>query len=788
MQLAVGNVEKKMLTELVSHSRSSVRLCFAVSFLMESGVKLLLESLEQAAGRGAEIELITGTYMQVTEPSALYLLKASLGDKLSLRLFSATDRVFHPKAYFFYDRDDAVVYVGSSNISRSALTTGVEWNYGIRRSMDAESFAAFEAAYRDLRTSTVEANDNVLREYAKQWHKPRQIYAFSDPAPKELDEMPIAVQPRGAQLEALYELQKSREDGFDKALVVAATGLGKTYLAAFDSRGFDRVLFVAHREEILRQAASSFHIVRPGSSVGFFSGPEKDINADMVFATIQTLGRPDYLQDGYFTPTSFDYMVVDEFHHAAADSYRALLSYFKPKFLLGLTATPDRMDNKDIYELCDHNIAYEVSLKSAINRDWLVPFRYYAIYDNTDYDKIDYRNGQYDIGQLERSLSRPERAALVLEHYNRRKRGRALGFCASISHAEAMAKHFVENGVRAVCVTSSPNGTVHSMDRGQAIRALGQGKIDVIFSVDIFNEGVDIPSVDLVLFLRPTESYTVFMQQLGRGLRKHPGKRDLLVLDFIGNYRKAHLKPAFLSGEASFEKGVGTVSLEEINLPEGCFIDLDFRLIDLFKQMQRKEPLKLQLVAEFNALANRLGRRPTRCEVNSLSAFPFRTYYQKYDSWIGVLAELDMLTEEETDWLGTPAERFLRELERTSMSKAYKVPTIQSFLRDGTIKPTTTLTDIAQSFLDYYSERKYQVDLQDKRHKGWQRWGIEEFKRLARDNPVKFLSQSAPFNYNLATEMFSIREDVRPYLSPLFAEHVKDIMKYKTADYFRRHY
>lgn len=788
MPFEVNTLDKRMLTELVAQSRSSKRLCFAVAFLMESGVKLILEPLKAAIARGAEIELITGTYMQVTEPSALYLLRSGLGHNITLRLFNDQARVFHPKAYFFYGVDDATVFVGSSNISRSALTTGVEWNYGIRRSMDPASFTAFEQAYGDLRRSSKLLDDDVLREYAKQWQRPRQIYAFTDPPELATETDALAVQPRGAQIEALYELERSREDGYDKALVVAATGLGKTYLAAFDSRGFDRVLFVAHREEILRQAAQSFHLVRPGDSIGFFSGPEKVTKADMIFATVQTLGQEEYLQGGYFGRTQFDYVVIDEFHHAAADSYQTLLNYFQPKFLLGLTATPDRMDNKDIYALCDHNIAYEVSLRNAVERDWLVPFRYYAVYDETDYDKLDYRNGHYDIDQLERSLSREERARLVLEHYQRRKRSRALGFCASIGHAESMTNYFRQHGVKAAFVVSANSDSPFAMDREAALRALVEGELDIIFSVDIFNEGVDIPAVDMVLFLRPTESYTVFMQQLGRGLRKHPGKKDLLVLDFIGNYKKAHLKPAFLSGEVSFEKGVGTVDPEELDLPDGCFADWDFRLIDLFKQQQRREPLKLQLIAEYRILANKLGRRPTRHEINGSAAYPFRTYYQKYDSWLKFLDELGELGTEEQSWLNTPAEAFLRELERTSMSKAYKVPTILSFLQDDDIRPTATLTEIAHSFKEYYSDRKYQVDLQDKRHAGWQSWGVDEFKKLARDNPVKFLSQSGPFNYNLATETFSIDPAVWPFLSPALAKHVRDIMRYKTDDYFRRHY
>lgn len=784
MPQAVTNQELIMLDFLTNQAEQATSIRLAVSFIMEGGAKLLAEPLKAAIANGCSIELITGTYMQVTEPSALYLLKQELGDGFRLFFYDGKES-FHPKAYFFYDHDDAVVYVGSSNVSRSALVTGVEWNYGLRRSIDPGSFVVFENAYSDLRRRSKLVTDDTLRQYAKAWRRPRQIIALFEPETDETRaEGPIG--PRGAQIEALYELERTREDGFEKALVVAATGLGKTYLAAFDSRNYKRVLFVAHRGEILKQAAESFKVVRPGLSVGLFTGEEKRRDAELTFASVQTIGKPDYLNPDFFAPDHFDYVIVDEFHHAAAASYQALLSYFKPEFLLGLTATPDRMDNRDIYSLCDHNLAYEASLKNAINRDWLVPFRYYGIYDPTDYDEIDYKNGQYDIAQLEASLSKAERAHLVLEHYLRYCRKRALGFCASIGHAQEMSRFFVDNGIAATCVTSSKDSDPrYSMDREEAVSKLKSGELEIVFSVDIFNEGVDIPSVGMVLFLRPTESYTVFMQQLGRGLRKHESKDYLIVLDFIGNYKRAQLKPAFLAGNVSYETGVRT---ENIELPDGCIADFDFEIVDLFKKLQRREPIKVQLIGEYRSLAQRLEHRPSRKEINDYGAYPFRLYYQKYGSWLEFLAQIGDLVEAEEAWLNTSVVDFLKQLERTSMTKSFKMPTIMAFLRNGTMQRSTTLDEIGESFMSFFENKKYQIDLQDKRQEGWRAWGVEEFKKMALESPVKYLSQSAPFSYNLATETLSIDPSVWPYLSPLLAEHVSDITALKTADYFRRHY
>ncbi|MBT9133707.1 MAG: putative DNA repair helicase RadD [Firmicutes bacterium] len=785
---AVTNTAQHMATALAEQCQQSTAIRFAVSFVRESGVKTLLEPLLRAADRKIPIEIITGTYMNVTEPSALYLLRHKLGDRLKLRLYDDRRKSFHLKAYFFEQPRDATVFVGSSNISQAALTTGVEWNYGLRRSVDQAAFAEFERVYQVIKHSAVLADDMVLRNYAKHWRKPKQLYLLDDPESDNYTVLPI-VEPRGAQIEALYELERTREDGFDKALVIAATGTGKTYLAAFDSLGFSRVLFVAHREEILKQAEASFRAVRPAATTGLFMGTSKDTEQSLIFASVQTLGRAEHLNASYFDPTDFDYMVVDEFHHAAAISYQNLLSYFKPKFLLGLTATPDRMDNKDIYTLCEHNVAYEVSLKGAINRDWLVPFRYYGIFDATDYEQIDYQNGKYDVAQLEDSLSRLERAQLVFEHYTRYRRSRALGFCVSVKHAEYMAAYFNQQGVKAACVTS--NGTSsYSQDRSDAIKGLKEKKIEVIFSVDMFNEGVDIPAVDMVMFLRPTESYTIFMQQLGRGLRKVEGKEHLLVLDFIGNYRKAHFKPSFLSGDISFESARGGVSADDIPLPDGCTANIDFRLVDIFRRLEQREPIKVQLVAEYRDLAKRFGRRPSREEINLHGGLPFRLYYQRFDSWLRFLEEVCDLTDEEKSWLGTPAEKFLREMERTSMSKSYKVPTIQAFLLGDTIVPRVSLEAIGQSFRDFYSTTKHQVDLQDKRHAAWRTWALEKYMKLAEENPVHFLSQgrNGLFAYDKAMREFSIVPAVAPYLSPLMAQHVADVLQYKTADYFRRHY
>jgi HKD family nuclease len=367
-----------------------------VSFLMVSGIRLVLEDLKTAAARGVAIRILCGNYLNITQPVALYLLKDALGEQLDLRFYDVANHSFHAKAYFFKYRDFEEVFVGSSNLSRSALTDGIEWNYRLNSRTHPADCATFRQTFETLLANHSRIiDDTALLQYSKQWVRPK-IYnqieaseeasaAAADPAaapdrvaqgqaqfrvdPVTATPAPLIAfpQPTGAQVEALYALKNFRRENRDKGLIVAATGIGKTFLAAFDSRDFHRILFVAHRDEILSQAEHSFKCVRYELTTGHYSGTRKDTDADIIFASVQTLGNPAYLEGGPFAPDAFDYLIIDEFHHAVADYYQNIIDYFKPKFLLGLTATPERLDNQDVFALCDYNVVYEVRLKEAIS-------------------------------------------------------------------------------------------------------------------------------------------------------------------------------------------------------------------------------------------------------------------------------------------------------------------------------------------------------------------------------------------------------------------------------------
>jgi superfamily II DNA or RNA helicase/HKD family nuclease len=760
------------------------RIRLIVAFVMESGAKILVPQLKQAAERGAHIQLLTGRYLSVTEPSAIYYLYDHLEDAVDIRFYNETVRSFHPKFYIFDCGSEGEIFLGSTNISVSALATGEEWYHRILKSEHPDDYLRLSNTFDQLFNCYSEpVTQEILKEYALNWIKPEFVRAEEKAAPAVHLPKP---EPRGAQIEALYYLKEARLEGVDKGVVVAATGVGKTHLAAFDALSFKRVLFLAHRDEIVKQAYDVFQTLRPEELLGFYTGERKDDGADIYFSTVQTLSRSEHLRT--FPPDYFDYIIVDEFHHAAAESYRSIIDYFNPRFLLGLTATPFRMDNEDIFALCDDNVIYEISLKQSIERDLLVPFRYYAIYDPTDYDRIKVANGCYVVEDLELELSREERADLILSNYRKLAGERTLGFCVSIKHAEYMADYFSGHGTVAVAVHSGKSGSLHTMDRQGAVEALEKGEIKVVFAVDIFNEGVDIPSVDTVMFLRPTESYVIFLQQLGRGLRKYTDKDYLTVVDFIGNYKRAHYIPLLLAGENPWTSvSPGARRLEDYDYPEGCMVNFDFRIIDLFKELADRDPLPVRMRDTYWRIKQSLGRRPTRLDMYEGSDIPFREYLK--DGWLRFLESVEELEPEEEGWLDTPAEEFLKEVEQTRFTKAYKLPTIRAFLHQGTIRERVQLREIGEEMMSFYRDYPlHQKDLNNRSNRNWRSWGVDEFVRLAKNNPVKFLSRGQFFHYDEINKVMYLDSEVEPFLSPKLAFHVDDILIYRGTDYFRRRY
>lgn len=772
-----------------------------VSFLMESGVKMNVKDLEKALRRGAKIRILTGNYLGITQPSALYMIKRELGEQIDLRFYNEKNRSFHPKSYIFHYKNYSEIYVGSSNISRSALTSGIEWNYRFRSDSDQESYEKFFGTFEDLfYNHSIVIDDEELKRYSKNWHRPA-VAKDLDRYDVEADDKDLNVrvmyEPRCAQIEALCALEHTRLEGAKRALVVAATGVGKTYLAAFDSKTFKRVLFVAHREEILKQAAVSFHNVRNSDDYGFFNGTEKSTDRSVIFASVATLGRSEYLNERYFSRDYFDYIVVDEFHHSVNNQYRRIVEYFKSEFLLGLTATPERMDGKNIYEICDYNVPYEISLKSAINKGMLVPFHYYGIYDNTDYSGIHIVRGKYDEKELnETYIGNVYRHDLIYKYYRKYGSKRALGFCCSREHAEEMAQEFCKRGIPSVAVYSNSNSE-YAEERSVAIQKLTDGEIRVIFSVDMFNEGVDIPSVDMVMFLRPTESPIVFLQQLGRGLRKSKGKEYLNVLDFIGNYEKAGSVRYLLTGSSKLERGSYDPA-DRSDFPDDCQIDFDMRLIDLFSEMdKRRLKLKDKIINEYFRVKDLLEKAPSRLELFTYmedDVYQMAVTHSKenpFKRYLDFKNGINELSDDEKEIYHGIGNEFISLIENTSMSKVYKMPVLMAFYNHGKILMQVTEQQLLDSWKEFFSTGTNWKDLESGIN--YERFiaisDKEHIKKIIQ-MPVHFLQESGKGFFIKKEEcVLALRDELKDVVgNPVFVEQMKDVIDYRTMDYYQRRY
>lgn len=798
-----GGSNKRMYLyyQLISSLKKAESVDIIVSFLMESGVKMLIKELENALNRGAKIRILTGNYLGITQPSALYLIKNKLGQRVDLRFYNEPGRSFHPKSYIFHYKNHSEIYIGSSNISKSALTSGVEWNYRFSNQTDEKNYDKFYQAFEDLfENHSMVIDDEELKRYSKEWHRPavaKDIEKYDAFDSEDNNSVISIFEPRGAQIEALCALENTRAEGANKALILAATGVGKTYLAAFDSKNYKKVLFVAHREEILKQAAESFYNVRRSDDYGFFNSNDKATDKAVIFASVYTLGKKEYLNKQYFEEDYFDYLIIDEFHHAVNEQYRNIVEYFKPKFMLGLTATPERMDGKNIYEICDYNVPYEITLKDAINKGMLVPFHYYGIFDSTDYSKMHIVKGRYDEKELnETYIGNVKRYDLIYKYYCKYGSKRALGFCCSRAHANDMAREFCNRGIPAVAVYSNSDEEF-SEDRKIAIGKLKSGEIKVIFSVNMFNEGVDITSIDMVMFLRPTESPVVFLQQLGRGLRKSRGKEYLNVLDFIGNYEKAGRVRYLLTGNTNKENVAYNPS-DHSDFPDDCMIDFDMKLIDLFTEMDRKSlKIKDQIDNEFLRIKDLLDKVPTRIE--------FFTYADDriYELMIGhakdnllknyleYLKRYELLSEDEKMLYHGIGREFINYIETTNMSKVYKMPVLMAFYNQGMIRKSVTEEQLLISLKEFFDTGTNWKDLQDgMTYEKYKNISDKEHLKKIIQMPVKYLLKSGVgFFVQKGEKALSLSDELSKVIdNNAFIYHMKDAIEYRIMDYYQRRY
>jgi superfamily II DNA or RNA helicase/HKD family nuclease len=566
-------------SELKKEMLTSDEVWWLVSFLKFEGVRLFEQVLRKMENEGKRVKIICTVYMGATDLKAIDFLSEFSNVEIKIS-FNTNQERLHAKSYLFIRNSGFhTAYIGSSNLSRSALTNGLEWNLKVTQ----QEIPHIISKCRN--TFDTYWNDSNFELYSPEFHRDKLQLALDKGQNKKNDDEIskfFDLTPFPFQQQILDQLTQCRNRGDIRNLVVAATGTGKTVISAFDFKRYLKAnptanfLFVAHREEILRQARYTFRQVLKNPDFGelWFNG-ENPNGYNQLFVSIQTLNNR--IKNLSLSPDFFDYIVIDEVHHSAASSYQRLLSYFKPKILLGLTATPERHDGENITKYFGHSLSAEIRLPDALNQKLLCPFQYFGINDETDISRVSWRRGRYEISELEKIYSEDNRRASEIIRNCRKyltdyQEVRALGFCVSKKHAELMSNQFNQKGLKTAYLHAENSG-----DRKVIIQQFRRKEINYLFVVDIFNEGLDIPEIDTLLFLRPTESLTIFLQQLGRGLRLHEDKTCLTVLDFVG---QQHVEYSF---EHKFRAMLGKTHSkvkDELqqgfpNLPLGCSITLE---------------------------------------------------------------------------------------------------------------------------------------------------------------------------------------------------------------------
>ena len=548
-QFLTNYTEITFLDKIKDNLRHCKSFDFSVSFIKKAGLVLLFKDIEAAVERGCKGRIITSTYQNFTDIESLKSFYALMGRcsnfqcHLDYESFHGTDYStlgYHSKGYLFEFDDHRELVIGSSNITRYALLKNIEWDVSVK---DYFVNGAYDDALKEFEekwSATELLNAELIVKYAQ-----RLSYAI-ERWDMDYDLSASKIKPNYMQKKALKELNRYRAIGVNRALTIASAGSGKTYLAAFDALNFNpkRLLYIVHEGSILRKSLETFQeVFGKNVSYGIYSGTSKQSDADFVFATNITMCKTLEL----FSKNEFDYIIIDECHHATAETYKKIIGYFEPEFLLGLTATPERMDNQDVFELFDHNVPYELRLRDAIANDLVVPFKYFGIRDKL----VDYGLTGNEERRMIAQMAKEDHCDFIAEQIEKhRPQGKlkALAFCRNVTHARMMCEALGERYHTAYLTGRN--------DIGERVRAYNDlqndaHNLEILFTVDILNEGVDIPGVNMVLFLRPTESTTIFIQQLGRGLRKYTNKEYVTVLDFIGNSYKRSVQIAFALGSLS---------------------------------------------------------------------------------------------------------------------------------------------------------------------------------------------------------------------------------------------
>jgi superfamily II DNA or RNA helicase/diadenosine tetraphosphate (Ap4A) HIT family hydrolase/HKD family nuclease/SOS-response transcriptional repressor LexA len=804
LTLATGYPNSPLWDELSWRLAGAKSIDVLASFVQLSGLDVIEERLFEAIRNDGRVRILVSDYLYISDAKALWRLLGWINvaveefnePRLQAKLIETTrlpsaPASFHPKAWQISDESSGLIVVGSSNLSRPALQTGVEWNLLSERKAAPAAHEKVRIEFSSLWDVASELSSDLLKKYAEKSKSFRSVHFEAE----RIDERQGPYDPRPWQIEALASLMRIRDAGYSRALVAVATGMGKTWLAAFDAKQLGealqrrpRVLVIAHRAHILAQAEAAISLVLDHAfgegKTSWYIGASSELDGDLVIASIQKLSRPSGLDR--LAEEHFDFVVMDEVHHAHAPSYRRVLARLNARFILGLTATPERTDGVDVASIFDDNLAYHASIGDGIAEESLVPFHYVGIKDTVDFGQIPWRNGRFAIEELEERVIRSERMDRLWLTMEKHPADRTIVFCCSRRHALFTRDWLRGKGMQAAAVFSGGGSDSYS----ESLESLRRGKLQCLCVVDMFNEGLDIPAVDRVIMLRPTESKVIFLQQLGRGLRASEGKSRLLVIDFVGNHRIFAQRLIHIlslhKAAANWTTLKKWLNGETPNLPDGCLVDVEIEAKDLIRQFIPTGPS--QAIEAYRAMRDELGRRPTILEVFNQGFLP-RVIAARDGSWFefcrieGDLNQIEAIVcEKFADWL--------KMLEATAMNKSYKMVVLRVLLDQESLSSSVELNQFSRACRKYLQNHEIlRRDLQGDGHavdhaladdpewtKWWNRWPIDRWTDL----------QSGKKWFVREGDQFRFDQPIDPGLQASLEAMTSELVDYRLAQYVRR--